>query len=165
MDEARFGRIDNASACWVPPKGRAIVGSQIIRDYTYAYAAVCPETGEHFSLILPYVGNECMDLCLRELSVHYKNYRMILAMDGASWHGEDLVRAHENIVPLVQPPYSPELNPVESLWHYFRETGGMHNTTFNSLEEVEEKLAELLKNLDENTVKSITLFNWIKNAI
>ena len=46
QDEARFGRIDNTSSCWVPPGGRALVGKQTIREYSYAYLAVCPQTGE-----------------------------------------------------------------------------------------------------------------------
>ena len=46
-----------------------------------------------------------------------------------------------------------------------REDGGFKNTTFNTLKEVELKLAEKLENLDEMTVKSITLFKWINEAL
>ena len=67
--------------------------------------------------------------------------------------------------PFFQPAYSPEVNPVENLWHHIREDGGFKNKTFKTLDEVELKLAEKLKNLDKKTVKSITLYNWIKKAI
>jgi len=53
QDEARFGRIDNIAVCLVPKGMRAKVGKQIIRKYTYTYTALCPETGENASLILP----------------------------------------------------------------------------------------------------------------
>ena len=53
QDEARFGRIDRISSCWVPPKGRAVVGSQIIREYTYVYLTTYPKTYQTYSLILP----------------------------------------------------------------------------------------------------------------
>jgi len=162
QDEARFGRIDSISSCWVPPGGRAKVGQQIVREYIYAYLAVCPETGENYSLILPYANKQCMDVFMSGLSEHFSNYRIIIAMDRASWHK---IEKLENIVPLFQPAYSPEVNPVENVWHYIREDGGFKNTTFNSLDEVEEKLAEKLKNLDEKTVQSITLFRWVKDAI
>ena len=98
-------------------------------------------------------------------------FSIIMAMDRAAWHNTEKL---ENIVPFFQPAYSPEVNPVESLWHHIREDGGFtctayevrgKNKTFNTLDEVELKLAEKLKNLDENTVKSITLYNWIKKAI
>ncbi|KAA6323572.1 hypothetical protein EZS27_027000 [termite gut metagenome] len=72
----------------------------------------------------------------------------------------------ENIVPLFQPAYSPEVNPIESLWHPIREKGKFKNTTFYSLGEVENWLVQVIINtLDRNTLKSITLFNWIKTAI
>ena len=165
QDEARFGRIDNISSCWVPPKQRANVGKQIIREYTYAYTAVCPETGESYSLVLPYANTDCMNIFMEGLSEQFKNYRIILAMDRASWHTGEKAKNWDNIRPLYLPAYSPELNPVENLWHHIREKGNFKNTTFSSMEEVEERLVENLNKLDKETVKSICLFSWIKSAI
>ena len=165
QDEARFGRIDSVSSCWVPPGGRDKVGSQVVREYTYVYMAVCPETGENFSLILPYANGQCMDIFLKEVSKFFKKYRIVMAMDRATWHSEEITKKYKNIVPLFQPPYSPELNPVESVWHYIRENGGFKNETFDTLKDVELKLVENLKNLDKETIKSITLFRWIKDAV
>jgi len=87
-----------------------------------------------------------------------------MIMDRASWHISEKTNKWENIVPLFLPPYSPELNPVENLWHYIRENGNFKNTTFNSLEEVEKKLVIELRNLTKKTVKSICLYNWIFSA-
>ena len=165
QDEARFGRIDNVCSCWVPKNKRAKVGNQIIRKYTYAYSAVCPETGESYSLILPYANTECMDIFMNELSEEFKRYRIIMAMDRASWHTGNKARKYDNIVPLFQPAHSPNLNPVENLWHHIREKGNFKNTTFNSMEEVENRLVETITKLDKKTVKSICLFNWIKSSL
>jgi transposase len=99
------------------------------------------------------------------VSKQFAGYRIIMAMDRAAWHTGGNTDGWENIIPLFQPSYSPELNPVENMWHYIRETGGFKNTTFNSLKDVELKLADELKNLDCKTVKSITFFNWIQEAI
>ena len=136
QDEGRFGRIDNVSSCWVPSGTRAKVGNQIIRKYTYAYTAICPETGESFSLILPYANCECMDIFMQGVSEKFKNYRIIMAMDSASWHTGEKTKKWENIVPLFQPPYSPELNPVEHIWHHIRESYNFKNKTFSSMKEV-----------------------------
>jgi transposase len=165
QDEARFGRIDNVCSCWVPFKQRARVGNQIIRKYTYAYSTICPETGESYSLILPYANTDCMDIFMQGVSDEFRNYRIIMGMDRASWHTGDKVKKWDNIVPLFQPAYSPELNPVENLWHYIRESGKFKNTTFESMEAVEKQLSEELRNLDRKTVKSISLFHWINSAI
>ena len=165
QDEARFGRIDNISSCWVPPGCRANVGSQVIREYSYAYLAVCPETGENYSLILPYANNACMDIFMQGLSETFDNYRIIMAMDRAAWHVSEKIEKWTNIVPLFQPPYSPQVNPVENMWRHVRTEGSFKNTTFNNINEMELKLEKVLKNLDKKTVKSITLFSWIKDAI
>ncbi len=68
-------------------------------------------------------------------------------------------------MPVFQPPYSPELNPVEHIWHHIRETYNFKNKTFNSIQEVEDRLVVALNELDEKTVKSINRFNWIYKAI
>jgi hypothetical protein len=77
QDEARFGRLDNPAFCWVPEGRRAIAGSQIIRQYTYLYGAFCPETGEQFSMILPYANGDCMDIFMSEFSKEFTNYRIV----------------------------------------------------------------------------------------
>jgi transposase len=46
-----------------------------------------------------------------------------MVMDRASWHTGGKAKKRENIAPLFQPPKSPELNPVEHLWHHVREKG------------------------------------------
>jgi len=53
QDKARFGRINSPNSCWVKGK-RPTVYSQIAREYTYAYASVCPFDGTMDSLILPW---------------------------------------------------------------------------------------------------------------
>jgi transposase len=90
-----------------------------------------------------------------------------MGMDNASWHKCKVSEGTENIVPLFQPAYSPELNPAEHIWHYIRERGGFKNRTFGSIKEVEESLCVAVNTLltDKNTIKSITGFEWIKNAI
>lgn len=106
-----------------------------------------------------------MNIFMKEFWAKFKNYRIIMAMDQASWHKSDKMKKWKNIVPLHIPAYSPELNPVENIWHHIREKEGFKNTTFKTLKEVEERLVVALNNLDNKTVKSITLFSWIKSAI
>ena len=167
QDEARLGRIDNVCSCWVPPHNRALVGKQIIRQYTYLYGAFCPETGEQFSMILPYVNGVCMDIYLEEFSKKFSDYRVIMGMDNASWHSSNINKNLDNIVPLFQPAYSPELNPAENVWHYIRESGNFKNRTFNSMAEVEEQLIVATNTLlsDKEKIKSITGFTWVKKAL
>ena len=54
---------------------RPSVGSQVVREYVYAYVAVCPQDGQMTSMILPWVDAKLMSIfCVlvagvRELSI------------------------------------------------------------------------------------------------
>ena len=106
-----------------------------------------------------------MHIFMSGFSENFKDYRVIMAMDKASWHTGDKSKKWDNIVPLFQPAYSPELNPVENLWHYIRENGKFKNTTFVDMEEVELRLAKELAGLDKETVKKTSQFHWILSVI
>ena len=44
----------------------------------------------------------------------------VIVVDGAGWHSARELVTPDNITLITLPPYSPELNPVENLWHYLR---------------------------------------------
>lgn len=162
-DEARFGRINNLSRCWVCPGQRAIVTQQLIREYTYAYTAVCPCSGECYSIISPVNNTEAMNVFLQLLSQKYSSYNLVIVLDGAGWHTSKFLQIPQNIVLVRLPPYSPELNPVEHIWDYIREQKGFNNHTFNSMQQVEKRLeAALLEIANEhNIIKSLCNFSWL----
>ena len=66
----------------------------------------------------------------------------------------------------ILPPYSPELNPQEHLWDELREKY-FHNKVFDSLDALEDQLADSLRALefDPETVKSISAWDWIISAV
>jgi hypothetical protein len=78
QDEGRFGRINNIQRCWCPQGTRAKVGKQFVREYVYAYTAVCPQNGNSFSLVMPDADTESMNIFLSELSGEYKNIELYL---------------------------------------------------------------------------------------
>lgn len=153
QDEGRFGRINTLHRCWVPLGTRAVVGKQLIRQYTYAYTAVCPEIGETYSLILPYADSVSMSIFLEKLSKHYCQNRIIMVMDNASWHSAKSMGKIQNIKPLFLPPRAPELNPVECIWHHIKEKH-FSNRVFKTIEEVEKRLVTALLELNLDKSKN-----------
>ncbi len=121
MDEARFGRISDSRECWAPHGVRPLIPSQIVREFVYAYAAVCPFDGGLDALVLPEVNTESMSLFLAELSDNHQDENIVLIMDKAGWHTAKNLIVPRNITLHWLPPYSPELNPVEHLWDEVRE--------------------------------------------
>jgi hypothetical protein len=133
----------------------------MVREYGYVYGAVCPWDGESFSLILPQANTPSMELFLQEFSNYYRDYRVVMVMDQASWHRAGSLEGFDNICIIHQPAHSPEVNPVEHLWEYFRENY-FHNHGYNSLDELAETLVQALVSLsnDKSTVQSLTGFHW-----
>lgn len=162
QDEARFGRMSNPVTCWCPEGFRPFVKMQRVREYIYSYSAVCPSDGDSFSLIMPNVNTDIMTIFLEEFSKCYKDYRIVMVMDGASWHKSDNIKTFENIRTIFQPPYSPEVNPVEHLWKHIREKY-LKNHYWDTLDNLINALSDALYEiyLDKETIKSLTSFNWI----
>lgn len=162
-DEGRFGRSNNLSRCWSKKGTRARVCKQIVRQYTYAYASICPETGENHSLVISGSDTEIMNYYLADLSKEFRHYRIILCADNAGWHKSSSLIIPENIVFLYLPPYSPELNPVEHLWDYIREQKGFNNRIMNSMSEIIDTLADALKQIknEKEIIKSMCNFHWL----
>lgn len=144
-DEARFGRINNICHCWVPSGKRAAVKKQIIREHTYAFSAVCPLEGESYSLISPVCNTAAMNELLQGLSTTYAGQEILIFADSAGWHQSKELCTPANIHMELLPPYSPELNPVEHLWDYIREQKGFNNHLFDSMDELENHLEQVLK--------------------
>lgn len=163
QDEARFGRINSPHKCWVKGE-RPCLYSQIVREYTYAYSAVCPFDGTMDSLVLPVVNRTAMGIFLDEVSKRHSEKTIIMFGDGASWHTSDKLKIPQNIIFLPLPPYSPELNPTEHIWDELREKW-FHNYFFDSMDAVETQLIDGLFSLenDKCLVKSTTAFDWIIN--
>jgi transposase len=134
----------------------------MIREYIYAYSAVCPHDGTMDSLILPGVDAEEMSIFLEEVSNRHRDDYILMFMDCAAWHKANSLRTPENIKLLNLPPYSPELNPTEHIWEEIREKW-FSNKVFKDLNGVEKQLVKGLCSLENNKrkVKSITGFDWI----
>lgn len=161
QDEARFGRINSPHKCWVQGE-RPVVYCQIVREYTYAYAAVCPFNGTMVSLILPVVSSAAMSIFLGEVANRNSDRTILMFMDQAGWHTAKDLKIPLNIILASLPAYSPELNPTEHIWDELREKY-FHNYTFDSIQAVEDRLESGLRDIenDGELVQSTTGFNWI----
>lgn len=166
QDEGRFGRISDLRACWAPTGIRPKVARQIVRTFVYVYAAVCMALGKMTSLILPYANTEMMNLFLEEVSRDFKDYFVIMLVDGAGWHRSGNLKIPENIRLIYQPSHSPELNPVEHVWDELREKH-LPNRAFRSLDAVERVLCEGLRKLqdDPQRLRSMTNFEYLRVTI
>ena len=101
-----------------------------------------------------------MNVFLEKLSEEYKEDKILLVCDGASWHKSKGLKIPENIEIIHIPPYTPEMNPIEQIWKQIRAMG-FKNECFNSLKDVEERLGQTIRSLTHEMVKSITNRDWL----
>jgi transposase len=162
QDEGRFGRVNIPKSSWAPLGIRPIVPKQIVRQSFYDYTAVCPSIGKMSSLILPNANTEMMNLFLENVSNDFIENEIIMQIDGAGWHKSKDLKIPRNIHFIIQPPYSPEVNPTEHIWDEIREKY-LHNKIYDTLEETMDKVCMGLIDLASKSdyVKSMTFFPYL----
>ena len=87
----------------------------------------------------------------------------ILQIDQAPAHVSCAINWPENIIPLLQPPHSPELNPIERLWQFLKKP--LKNELFSSLQDLRNRVQQLFEQLTFEQVTSISSYNFILEAL
>jgi len=119
--EARFGTQGTITRVWARKGSRPRAVRQNGREWLYVLIAVCAATGTASALIMPELNTAVVNLFLEQFSGELPaGVHAVLIWDGAGFHtsGELVVPGNVSLIQL--PPYAPELNPVENLWHYLR---------------------------------------------
>jgi transposase len=121
QDEARFGQQGTLTRVWAPTGSRPTAVKQTQYDYLYVFTAVCPETGDACGLIAPHVNTVAMNVFLQQFSRELPmGVHGVMILDRAGFHTSKAMSVPGNVSLIHLPPYSPELNPAENLWHYLR---------------------------------------------
>lgn len=87
----------------------------------------------------------------------------ILQIDSAPAHVSCAINCPENIIPLLQPPHSPELNPIERLWQFLKKS--LKNEVVPSWPDLRTRLQQLFEQLTFDQVISISSYNFILEAL
>jgi len=121
QDEARFGQQGTLTRVWAQRGSRAWAIRQTKYDWLYVIAAVCPQTGQSVGLLAPTIHAEMINSFFGQFAQEIPpDVHVVMVWDQAGFHISKGVRIPENVTIVSLPAYSPELNPVENLWHYLR---------------------------------------------
>jgi transposase len=121
QDEARFGQQGTLTRVWARRGSRPRRRRQNGRESLYVLTATCAASGAAFGLIMPELNTAVVNRFLEEFARQLApGVHAVLLWDNAPYHvsGDLVVPANVSLIGLL--PYSPELNPVENLWHYLR---------------------------------------------
>ena len=120
----------------------------------YIFSSVSPITGEDFTLFLPEVNTDMMNIYLNELVKKYAKKNILIFMDQAAWHKSKALKKFDNVTIIFLPPYSPELNPVEKLWWWLRKEV-THNRIFEAIYHMMDALEEKYRELTPEKLKTL----------
>ena len=156
-DEARFGQQGTVSRVWARRGSRPRAVRQTKYEWLYVIGAVCPQTGQSIGLLSPYISVDVMNVYLEQFSRELAaDVHAILLWDQAGFHTSSRLNIPANVSLLPLPAYSPELNPVENLWHYFR-SHYWSNQTYAHYEDLCEAAIKAWQKaaLDAEIIKSV----------
>jgi putative transposase len=124
------------------------------------YGAVCPTTGESLFEVHEKNNGDTFQAFLRNLSLKFPHYYIVLCCDNASWHKNKDMIIPPNIKLCFLPPRTPEMNPIEQIWKEIRKRG-FKNVMFDSIDAVINKFWEVVGMLEKSVIESITLREWV----
>ncbi len=155
QDESRFGLKTHVGKCLTAIGVKPIVKYQHAFKNTYLYGAFSPINGDSFVYEIEGTTSEIFYKYLKEFSKYKPNEIKIIVIDNAGFHSMKNYTLPDNIILIRIPPYSPELNPSEKIWHYIKQH--YRNTVFETLDKVKNWLHTFVReNLNPEIIKSIT---------
>lgn len=165
-DESRFGQQGTTTRVWARRGSRPTAVRQTEYEYLWVLGAVCPETGQAEGLLSPRLNTAVINVFLEQFSRRLApDEQAVLVWDGAGFHTSRALRVPENITVLKLPAYSPELNPVENLWHYLK-SHYWSNRAYADYDHLEQAAIDAWRAavLDTQLMKSVCAVKYLERA-
>ena len=166
QDESRFGQQGTTTNVWAPRGSRPTAVRQTEYGYLWVLGAVCPETGHAEGLLSPLLNTKVINTFLEQFSKTIPaEEHAVMIWDGAGFHTSKQLRVPDNISLLQLPAYSPELNPIENLWHYLK-SHYWSNRAYADYDALEEAAVSAWRTavLDPAIIKSVCAAGYIQRA-
>lgn len=166
QDESRFGQQGTNTNVWAKKGSRPTAVRQTEYEYLWVLGVVCPETGHAEGLLSPQLNTKIINKFLELFSQTIPDREhAVMVWDGAGFHRAKALQIPENITVVELPPYSPELNPIENLWHYLK-SHFWSNHAYDNYDELEAAAMHAWKHaaLDHDLMKSVCAAPYIQRA-
>ena len=133
------------------------------RENFWVYGVVEPLSGWHFHQEYPQLNSEHFQSFLDALSQQLGSDMAVIQLDQAGAHQALALKWPENLIPVLQPAHSPELNPTERLWGFLK--AQFRGENFADLDQLRSRLHQLFQQLSPIQVASLTSYNFILEAL
>jgi transposase len=166
QDESRFGQQGTTTNLWAKKGSRPTAVRQTEYQSLWVLGAVCPETGHAEGLLSPQLNTQVVNLFLQQFSATIpEGEHAVMIWDGAGFHTSKQLCLPENVTLVQLPPYSPELNPIENLWHYLK-SHFWSNRAYQDYDALEKTAMAAWKTaaLDSELMKTVCAAPYLKRA-
>lgn len=133
------------------------------RQTFYLYGVIEPLTGECYFDVFPQLNAETFEQFMHQFAERYSDRVLVVQLDRASAHQAKEVDWSDNLIPILQPAYSPEVNPIERLWEYLK--AQLKWETFENLDALRQRVKEIVAQLTPEIVMSSTGWDFILDAV
>ena len=158
-DESRFGLFTRNGKSLTAKGIKPICPFHQVFQTLYLFGAFSPINGDKFVLELPNCDSSNFQIFLNEFANQNPNEFKVIVLDNGAFHKSKSLIIPENIGLIFLPPYSPELNPAENIWAFFKRK--YTNKFHKSLDEVSSFISDTIKLLTSETVKSACGFKYV----
>jgi transposase len=166
QDEMRLGQKNALVRQWARKGTRPRQPKDQRYQSLYLFGAICPARGTGAALALPWANTSAMAAHLREISRRVvPGAHAVLLLDRAGWHTTGGLTLPDNISLLFLPPRAPELNPVENIWQFLRQTC-LSNRVFETHDDILDAACDAWNRLIDQPwrIMSIGLRDWAHNS-
>ena len=80
-----------------------------------------------FGLEFSHLDGMCFQIFLDKLAQKYPAHLNVIQLDNGKFHHSSSLRIPDNILLIFQPPYTPELNPIERIWSHIKQELALGN--------------------------------------
>ena len=162
-DEHRLGLKPVTRRVWAPQGERPLAHGHHRYKWLYVTAFVAPATGESVWYVSNGVSKPFFEALLRDFAHEVgagRERSVILMLDNAGWHTLPGLAVPEGLRLVYLPPYSPELQPAETLWTLVDEpVVNQHIATLEELKAIVNKRCVALAE-QQDAIRSRTKFHW-----
>lgn len=127
------------------------------------YGVVEPLTGYSFFYEFSHLEGSCFQRFINLVSIDLADDVAVIQFDQGSFHRLKSLDWPENIIPIFQPPHSPELNPIERVWLWVKRQLQWENC--DSLIQLRQKLSEIIAQISPEQIISLTSYDFILEAL
>ena len=162
QDEMRLGQKNPRTRRWARRGTRPRAMADLRTKSAYLFGAICPQRGTGAAVVMPRADTQAMQHHLEEIARNLApKTHAVIVLDQAGWHTTGKLRLPGNLSLLPLPPKSPELNPVENVWQFLRQTK-LSNLTFEGYEGIVNAACDAWNSLvaDPPRITSIGTRHW-----